>query len=214
MPRPGASVPRPGGNGARQWRTTTPPAAAVGTHSSLLEFDTWRLALSSHLCPNKVLGAGKYAQPARLLGIEGFTPLLVVIQSEGLGSKCYTRIEAFLWHPSGKRFNKSNPQNSQNKMDFEVALKREMKLHFRPGQNISGQLTSTSLEMHSGEKSNKCNHCDINHSAKKGTWSSLSSRRKHLTPINGSTFCRITPRLTALSPQTIRDALSQAGSNE
>ena len=151
VPRPGASVPRPGGNGARQWRTTTtPPAAAVGTHSSLLEFDTWRLALLLHLCPNKVLGAGKYAQPARLLGIEGFTPLLVVIQSEGLGSKCYTRIEAFLWHPSGKRFNKSNPQNSQNKMDFEVALKREMKLHFRPGRNISGQLTSTSLEMHSG----------------------------------------------------------------
>ena len=77
---------------------------------------------------------------ARYRRINGFTPLLVVIQSEGLGSKCYTRIEAFLWHPSGKRFNKSNPQNSQNKMDFEVALKREMKLHFRPGQNISGQL--------------------------------------------------------------------------
>ena len=68
--------------------------------------------------------------------------------------------------------------------------------------------------MHSGEKSNKCNHCDNNHSAKKRTWSSLSSRVKHLTPINGSTFHLLPYHASpnsSLSPQTIRDALSQAG---
>ena len=44
-----------------------------GTHSSLLEFDTWRLALSSHLGPNKVfLGANNWLENMhKLLCIKG-----------------------------------------------------------------------------------------------------------------------------------------------
>ena len=104
-----------------------------GTHSSLLEFDTWRLALSSLGAPTEyLLGANNWLE--NLHKLQGCYVSKAYWFSTNAGQKLWDLkmtpgAMAFLWHPSDERFSKSHLEVAKRKWILKIELKLGDQLH-------------------------------------------------------------------------------------